>query len=199
MDAMELRAHILLFLFSLSVSVYSETLLWLMFKTVTRAGKRRGSVMNWEKAVLAVNCKPGVVYALGWTDCLRVDIGEMMITAPQWVKEHFDHPTKGNCEMSATARHFIESRHQIHALAWKARGMENAWNKTYWEGKCTKHWWFTRWEKGNSKHLMKRKAWNLVISCFYRPWHLHFLLNDCKNFSRSVCIIQAWTNLYTQT
>ena len=53
----------------------------------------------------------GVIYAIGCTECPKVYIAETCSTAQVKTKEHRDHTTKGNAEMSAIANHSITTEH----------------------------------------------------------------------------------------
>ena len=96
----------------------SRNLAPLDIKTVSRAKQRKWNVMKGVKDALPADSQPGVVYALGCRDCSQVYIGETTRTAKQRIKEHKDHTKKGKDDMSAVAKHVIDTGHKIH---WKPR------------------------------------------------------------------------------
>ena len=87
-------------------------------KTVTSTTQRRWGVMKGAKDSFPLARQPGVVYALGCKDCPAVYVGETTRTAEQRAKEHRDHTNKGRIDMSAIAKHAVETGHDIH---WQPR------------------------------------------------------------------------------
>ena len=87
-------------------------------RTVMKPMQRKWSLMKGVKDAQPADGRPGVVYALGCMDCQKVYIGETARTAQQRVKEHQGHTKKGFSEMSAVAKHVVETNHRIH---WKPR------------------------------------------------------------------------------
>ena len=70
--------------------------------------------MKGAKDDLPSSQTPGVVYALGCTECERVYIGETGRTAEQRVKEHNAHVKHDRQEQSAVAKHVIKKDHRMH-------------------------------------------------------------------------------------
>ena len=87
-------------------------------RTVMKPTKRKWSLMKGAKDKRPSESRTGVVYALGCTECPKVYVGETARTAQQRIKEHIDHAKKGNAEMSAIAKHVLETGHAMH---WKPR------------------------------------------------------------------------------
>ena len=86
----------------------------LNIRTVSTTKQRKWSMMRGVKDAFPKTRQPGVVYALGCKDCSAVYIGETTRTAEQRTKEHRDHMNKGSTNMSAVAKHAVETGHGIH-------------------------------------------------------------------------------------
>ena len=131
----------------------SRVLAPLGIRTATTTTKRKWTVMRRAKDALPADSTPGVIYAIGCKECPKVYVGETARTAKQRVKEHKDHTTKGNTEMSAIAKHVEETGHKIH---WEARVLRK-------EGKTIKrkvHEALTidKLRKRNSDHVMNKDS-----------------------------------------
>ena len=74
-----------------------------------------------------------VTAMLGCKDCPAVYVGETTRTAEQRAKEHRDHTNKGRIDMSAIAKHAVETGHDIH---WQPEFSEER-RKTP-NGRCAK-------------------------------------------------------------
>ena len=85
-------------------------------RTVSTSRKRKWSLMTGAKDPLPSQSLPGVVYAMGCTECPRIYIGETKRTAGRRAEEHQAHLRKGNADMSAVAYHAIHTQHAVH---WK--------------------------------------------------------------------------------
>lgn len=86
-------------------------------QTVMKPTKWKWAIMNRAKDRLQPHETPGVVYALGCTDCSKVYIGETNRTAKQRTREHRCHTRTGHTELSAIAEHVHSVGHNMH---WKA-------------------------------------------------------------------------------
>ena len=70
--------------------------------------------MNGAKDKLKETEEPGVVYALGCTECPSVYFGETARTAGQRAKEHKMHTRNGHIELSSVANHAHAAAHNVH-------------------------------------------------------------------------------------
>ena len=99
----------------------------LNIRTVSRPSPIKWMLMKGAKDKIPPAKDPGVIYAIGCTECNKVYIGETARTAEQRVKEHKAHLTHGRTEQSAIARHVVEENHGIH---WEPRIIEREKNTT---------------------------------------------------------------------
>ena len=90
-------------------------------RTAMRANKMKWSIMGRAKDKLDKNETPGVVYAVGCTECKDVYIGETRRTVAQRIKEHQADTRLGHTERSAIAEHIHSTGHKVH---WEARIIE---------------------------------------------------------------------------
>ena len=102
----------------------SRLLAQINIRTVTRPAKWKWSLMRGVKDEVPKDQVPGVVYALGCTDCHSIYIGETNRTAKQRTKEHNMHARNGHPELSAVADH----AHNGHDIHWTPRILEREGN-----------------------------------------------------------------------
>ena len=86
----------------------------LQIKTTMKPRKWKWSIMNRAKDSIRAQEDPGVVYAVGCTECEQVYVGETNRTAKQRIKEHRCHTRTGHTELSAIAEHAHSTGHDIH-------------------------------------------------------------------------------------
>ena len=77
-------------------------------RTAARTNSVKLQLVKGAKDDLPSSQTPGVVYALGCTECERVYIGETGRTAEQRVKEHNAHVKHDRWEQSAMAKHVLK-------------------------------------------------------------------------------------------
>ena len=86
----------------------------LNIRTVSRTKNVKWTLMKGAKDPIDRNQNPGVIYALGCTECAAVYIGETARTANQRTKEHRMHTRTGHVELSAVANHSHNKGHEMH-------------------------------------------------------------------------------------
>ena len=96
-------------------------------RTVMRPTTLKWQLMKNAKDTTPKEETPGVIYALGCTDCAQLYIGETMRTAKQRMREHKYHTRSGHLDMSAIAKHTHEESHTMH---WSARILAHESDKT---------------------------------------------------------------------
>ena len=72
-------------------------------RTVMRPTTLKWQLMKNAKDTTPKEETPGVIYALGCTDCAQICIGETMWTAKQRMRQHKHHTRSGHLDMSAIA------------------------------------------------------------------------------------------------
>ena len=82
-------------------------------RTAIKARKVKWMMMKGSKDKIPAEQKPGVVYAIGCSDCEKTYIGETARTAKQRAKEHNMHVRTGKTHLSAVATH-AETGHTMH-------------------------------------------------------------------------------------
>ena len=86
----------------------------LNIRTVSRTKNMKWTLRKGAKDLIDRNQNPGVIYALGCTECAAVYIGETARTANQRTKEHRMHTRTGHVELSAVANHSHNKGHEMH-------------------------------------------------------------------------------------
>ena len=92
-----------------------------------KPNKIKWSIIRGAKDMLPAEREPGVVYALGCTDCPSVYIGETARNARRRTKAHKMHTRTGHVELSAVADHAHTEGHSIH---WTPRVLAKEDNVT---------------------------------------------------------------------